>query len=475
MIGVVRILLTAIILVAMAALTVFSITAVGFFDPSDAGGIFWCTAGLWALYALALWSVRKVPARAAIVLVIAGSALLGGSALAGPPNTSTDSARYAWDGIVQLGGVSPYTHVPADDALAEFRTDWLFPATVDDADGHPQCEGPRVGRTLSIPSFVVTCTTINRPQVNTIYPPAAELYFAGVRATVPASVGYTPFQVAGALILIGVSIALVLALRRRGIDPRWAAIWAWSPFVATEAVTNSHVDALAALLLLIATLVLSRAGTGVRRVDLSRSVLGGISLGVAIAVKLVPVIGVPAILRRHPFSVSISAVLTFAALYVPYILSTGIAVIGFLPGYLSEEGYDDGSRFALLSIVAPGLGSLVLAAILLLVTALLVFRFTDQDSPWFGQVVMIGVTMLVVTPSYSWYALLMVPFVALTRRWEWMLVPLALTVQLLAPTLAVARISFAAAIVGILIVTVLRRRTGGLGGSPRPTANLSVT
>ncbi|MDF2442100.1 MAG: hypothetical protein JWR01_303, partial [Subtercola sp.] len=138
-------------------------------------------------------------------------------------------------------------------------------------------------------------------------------------------------------------------------------------------------------------------------------------------------------------------------------------------------GYDDGTRFALLSIVAPGLGSLVLAAILLLVTALLVFRFTDQNSPWLGQVVMIGVTMLVVTPSYSWYALLMVPFIALSRRWEWMLVPLALTVQLLVPTLAVARVSFALAIVGILVVLVLRRRRGGSGPARRPTVNLNVT
>ncbi|WP_170151932.1 glycosyltransferase 87 family protein [Subtercola boreus] len=470
-----RILLTAVILAAMAALTAFSVTAVGFFDPSDAGGILWCTIGLWALYGLALWSLQKVPARAVVVLVVAGSAVLGGSALAGPPNTSTDSARYAWDGIVQIGGTSPYSYTPADDALAEFRTDWLFPSPVTDADGRPQCEGPRVGRTLSVPSFDVICTTINRPQVNTIYPPAAELYFAGVRLTVPASVEYAPFQIAGALLLIGVTVALVLAMRRRGIDPRWAALWGWSPFVATEAVTNSHVDALAALLLLVATLLLSRAGPGRAFREVRRSVLGGISLGAAIAVKLVPVIGVPAILRRHPFSVTISALLTFAALYVPYILSTGIAVVGYLPGYLSEEGYDDGSRFALLSIVAPGLGALVLAAILLLVTALLVFRFTDPDAPWFGQVVMIGVTMLVVTPSYSWYALLLVPFIALSRRWEWMLVPLALTVQLLVPTLAVARVSFAIAIAGILVVLVLRRRGNGQLNGRSTASNLSAT
>ena len=198
---------------------------------------------------------------------------------------------------------------------------------------------------------------------------------------------------------------------------------------------------------------------------------GGVALGLSIGAKLVPVIGVPAILRRHPWSVSVAAIGTFVLLYIPYIASTGLAVIGYLPGYLSEEGYDDGTRFALLSMIAPGTGAIVLAGILLLVTALLVFRFTDSANPWLGQTVMIGVTMLVVTPSYSWYALLLVPFIALCRRWEWMLVPLALTAQLLVPTLAVARIAFAIAALGILLGLVLRRRRAGRSAE----ANLTVT
>ncbi|GGF17292.1 hypothetical protein GCM10011399_08800 [Subtercola lobariae] len=449
--------LTAVTLAAMVVLTILSVSTLGFFDPGDFGGILWYTVALWALFVLAALLVRRVPTRAAIVLIIAGSAVLSGAALAGPPSTSTDSARYAWDGIVQNGqaqqgpvdGVSPYTYVPADDALAPFRTSWLFPAAVNDSDGHPQCaESTRVERTVSLPSFVVICTTINRPQVHTIYPPGAELYFAGVRFFVPTSAAYWPFQVAGALLAVGTSVALVLAMLRRRINPRWAVLWAWSPFVATEAVTNSHVDALAALLLLLASLFVARGAE--RSARPLTTILGGVLLGLSIAVKLVPVIGVPALLRRHPLRVAIPAVLTFALLYVPYVLATGIAVIGFLPGYLAEEGYDDGSRFALLSVVLPGPASIVAAGILLLVTAVLVWRRTDPANPWLGQVVMIGSTMLIVTPHYSWYALLLVPFIALSRRWEWMAVPAALTAQLLVPTLDVSRVSFALAIIVVL-------------------------
>ncbi|MEA9985541.1 MULTISPECIES: glycosyltransferase 87 family protein [Subtercola] len=456
--GAIRVGVVALVLAAMAALTVLSVTTLGFFDPgaagegAGAGGIIGYTAALWALFGLAVWLLCRVPAKAAVALVLAGSAVLGASALAGPPNTSTDSARYAWDGIVQTEGISPYRYTPADDALAQFRTPWLFPPSVLDADGRPQCDGVRVERTISVPSFVVLCTTINRPQVHTIYPPAAEIYFFAVRSVVGSSAEYWPFQLTGLLICIAITLALVLALRRRGMNVRWAALWAWSPFVATEAITNSHVDALAALLALTATLLVSRGRRGT-----PTSFFGGVSLGVSIAVKLVPVIAAPALLRRQPWKVILGAVLTFVALYIPYILSTGIAVIGYLPGYLSEEGYDDGSRFALLSIVAPGTGALVLAALILLVTAVLVWRRTDPENPWLGQVVMIGVTLLVVTPHYSWYALLLVPFVALSGRWEWMAVPLALTAQLLVPTLAVARVSFALAIVVVLVGLLARR------------------
>lgn len=463
---------TAAVLLGMAALTVASITTLGFFDVNDAGGIVWYTAALWALFAVALLLVRRVPARAAVALVVAGSALLGGAAMTGPPNTSSDSARYALDGIVQNNGISPYAFIPADDALAQFRQPWLFHAPVIDSDGHPQCdESGRVSRTVTVPSFQVVCTDINRPQVHTIYPPAAELYFAGVRFAVPVTAEYWPFQLAGALLSLAVTLVLVVAMRRRRIDARWAALWAWSPFVATEAVTNSHVDVLAALLLLLATLfVAGRAGTRMpgSAMEPSRAsrgaasqatpshsssaatIVGGILLGLSIAVKLVPVIGAPALLRRNPLKVAIPAVLTFAALYVPYVAASGFGVIGFLPGYLAEEGYDDGSRFALISIVAPGTAAIVLSGILLLVTAVLVWRRTDPANPWLGQVVMIGTTLLIVTPHYSWYALLLVPFIALSRRWEWLAVPAAMTAQLLVPALAVARLSFAVAVVVVL-------------------------
>ena len=170
--------------------------------------------------------------------------------------------------------------------------------------------------------------------------------------------------------------------------------------------------------------------------------------------------------------VSTAAALTFALLYVPYVLATGIGVLGYLPGYLTEEGYEDGSRFALVSLIAPGSSAIVVAAILLAALAAITVWKTDPDRPWLGQLVMIGGTLLVLSPRYPWYALLLLPFIALSGRWEWLAIPLALTVRLLVPSLTVTRVSLAVALLLILVISVRRAGPGAFSrwraALPRP-------
>jgi len=436
---------------AMAGLTAYSVAALGYFDRTHPTALIACTIALWVIFALAILAIRSVPVRPAIAIILIGSALIGGAAMAGPPNTSTDSARYAWDGIVQNAGISPYRYVPVDDALGTLRPDWLFPTPLENADGTHRCLDPRADPTSSLPSGVPLCSALNRPKVPTIYPAAAEIFFAGVRLITGPAAEYWPLQLTGLVMSLAITAMLIVALRRRNLDPRWAALWGWSPIVATEAVTNSHIDILGTLLVLVATLLVSR---GLR-------FRGGIALGAAIAVKLIPVIAAPALLRRQPGKVIAASIVTFALLYIPYLITTGIAVLGYLPGYLSEEGYNDGSRFTLLTLFVPTTASLAVAAVLLLITAVLVWWKTNPDAPWLGQLVMIGTTLLIVSPRYPWYALLLVPFIALSGRWEWFAVPLALTVRLLIPNHMVSQVAIAIAIV--VIVALALHRTGPEG------------
>ena len=444
--------LTATLLLASATLTGISITAFPFYSSKTGNieALVPITAALWVLFGLSLFTLRRVPVRAAIVLIVAGSIAISGAALLGPPNTSTDSARYAWDGIVQKAGISPYRYVPSDPALTELRTDWLFPAPVIGADGQPECEGARIMSVEEPGTGDLVCTAINRATVPTIYPPTSEIAFFGIRLFADADEQYWPMQLAGFLLSIATTLVLLRTLVKLGRDPRWAAAWGWCPLVATEAVTNSHIDALAAFLLVIAVVL---AGSG-------RRWLAGIALGASIATKLIPAIATPALLRPRPWTVLIAAVGTFALLYVPYVIASGFGVLGYLPGYLTEEGYETGSRFILLSFLIPGIGATIVAAILIAITAAVVWWKSNPADPWLASLFMIGIVLLIVTPRYPWYALLLVPFIAMTGRWEWLLVPLALTERLLIPSVELARITVAIAIVIIIVISA--RRPGGI-------------
>ncbi|MGN7799555.1 glycosyltransferase 87 family protein [Leifsonia sp. 22587] len=473
-----RIAIVSVLLAALTALTAVATAGIGGFVPGAALalGIAAGAAGLIAGAAfLVLLSVRG---RAAIVLVLAGSAALGCAALAGPPNLSTDSARYAWDGIVQDAGISPYAYVPAADALDRYRVAWLFPAPVTDADGSQACEGRRIQRTTSVPGGGALCTALNRPHAPTIYPPVAEAYFAAVRAVVPVDARYGPLQVSGLLLSLGTTVLLVAGMRARGLDPRWAAVWGWSPFVAAEAVTNSHVDVLGVLLVVAATFAAAPAVTGRLGAVLAggvpgsrrRAVLVGVLVGLAAAAKFVPAIAAPALARRRPMTTALTAAVTFAVCYAPYVAVTGWGVIGYLPGYLDEEGYDSGSRFALLSPFLPGLWATAGAAVLILAALVLAWRTADPDAPWHAQVVSVGAVLLITSPSYPWYALVLIPFIALSRRWEWLAVPLALTAKTLVPAHPAGTLVVAAAALIVTTATLVRRRRRLAPRPPAPRA-----
>ncbi|MEV6408965.1 glycosyltransferase family 87 protein [Streptomyces bobili] len=439
-----RVAVTAALLAALAVTVVDTLRAGD--NVSDPGRLLAGYAVAWALFAAAAWTVRKVPARAATGLVLAGSAAVALAALATPPRTSNDMFRYAWDGRVQAAGISPYAHPPAAPELARLRDDWLFPT--EDA-----CEDWGVTRTDS-----GLCVRINRPTVPTIYPPVAEGWYFAVHAISPPDSRHKPLQVGGAVLAFGTTVALLAVLRRRG-DPRRAparaALWAWCPAVPFEAVNNAHIDTLGVLLTVLA---LGTATAGARR---------GALLGAAVAVKLLPVLMLPGALsgQRSPKRIArlLAAVLAAVALsYLPYVAASGAGVLGYLPGYLHEEGYEPGHvrRFALLRLLLPDAAAGVAVVVLLALTALYVWLRGDPARPWRGALLLTGTTLLLVSPSYPWYSLLVVALVALDGRWEWLTVTLAGTVLYLAgrllPGFSLQTWAYGAAALTVLLGACLR-------------------
>lgn len=413
-------------------------------------------ATAWALFAVAVMALRRVPRRAVVPLVLAGAVAVTATGLLAAPRTSTDAYRYAWDGRVQAAGVSPYDHAPADAELGGLREGWLFPDAT-------TCARP--DRELS-PLPGGGCTRINRPAVHTVYPPVAEGWFLLVHVLSPPDARHKALQVAGALVSLSVTGVLLAALRRRG-EPGRAAYWAWCPAVPVEAVNNAHVDALAVLLSVAALLAVAR-----------RPVTGGLLLGLAIAAKLLPAVLVPGALSgarrpRRALLVLAPTAAALALLYLPYVLLSRSSVLGYLAGYAQEEGYEDaaaGSRYALLRVVLPDGWALPAALLGVAAVSAAVCWFGDPERPWRGALLTTGTAFLLMTPGYSWYALLLVALVALDGGWEWLGVAVAGAVAYLAgPVTGVAGVTAAYGVAALGVVCARGWRPGPRARVPKDT------
>jgi hypothetical protein len=349
-----------------------------------------------------------VPRRTSVVLILLGGIAIQLAALSAPPRESDDLYRYIWDGRVQAAGIDPYAYVPAARQLTGLRDELLWHRGAD------HCLSPSFVTEHAAADLAAGCTAINRPSVPTIYPPVAEAYFLAVHYEPSGSSSTKPIQATTALVAVLTTVLLLFGLGRLGRDVRMAALWSWCPTVALEAGNSAHVDVVAVGITAAALLVLSAART--RR----RTVLGGVLLGLAIATKVTPVLTVPAVLRRRWLTVVISAVSAFTVVYVPHVLAVGDKVIGFLPGYLQQEGYDNGTRFGIIGLFLTGKLALAVAVLMLAAAAVAVLEFSDPDRPWQGAVVMTAAALAVTTPRYQWYALLLVMLVALDGKPEWL-------------------------------------------------------
>ena len=189
------------------------------------------------------------------------------------PTLSDDIYRYVWDGRVQLHGVHPFEFPPDAPELTELRDDnW---------------------------------ERINHREVPTIYPPFAQLLFAALSGM---GAGVYGFKAAMAIADMLVVVLLVGLLRRRGLGEHRALWYAWNPLAVLESAGSGHLEAVGVLWLILAVTALHG----------KRLALSGAALATAIQTKLVPLIALPALLRRFRIPGAIGLLLTLALLTLPY-------------------------------------------------------------------------------------------------------------------------------------------------------------
>jgi hypothetical protein len=362
----------------------------------------------WIAFLTAAFLLRKVPVRLAAALILLGGIGIQIAAVSAPPRQSDDVYRYVWDGRVQAAGIDSYAYVPGAAQLDSLRDSFLWHRGAD------HCLLGSFVSSHASADLVPGCTLINRPSVPTIYPPVGEAYFLAVHYEPAGDSSTTPIQATTAFVAVLTTVLLLFGLGRLGRDVRMAALWSWCPTVALEAGNSAHVDVVAVGIAAAALLVLATA-----RSRLSTA-LGGALLGLAIATKVTPALVVPAVLRRRWMTVVVSASSAFLVVYVPHVLAVGSKVVGFLPGYLQQEGYENGTRFGIIGLVLTGKLALAMAVLILAAAAFAVLQFSDPDRPWQGAVFMTAAALAVTTPRYQWYALLLVMLVALDGRPEWL-------------------------------------------------------
>ena len=400
--------------------------------------------GAWsALWALGVACALRLAVRVALPTVLVGALVLRLAALSGPPALSDDLFRYSWDGRVQAAGTNPYRHPPVSGALAGLREPWLWP----DAAGCDRLDRPPA------------CTRINRANVRTIYPPLAQAWFAGVYRLAGIDARHKAWQVAGLATDMGVVALLPLVLAAWGRDRRWTALYALSPFPAVEVVNNGHVDGLAVLFVVLVLLLAARRRAG----------CAGALLGAAVLVKLYPAVllaglASSAVRRSSALLRAGAAALAVVAIgYLPHVVTVGARVLGYLPGYLQEEQYDEGGRYllaGLLGLPAGVTAAVAAAGVLAVVTWVLVRRPPAPRA--FAAV--LGAALLAATPVQPWYAvaLLAVATVAVEPRWALVTAagyPYFFAVILDAPhTVAIGRVSYGIALVGVAALTWARSR-----------------
>lgn len=287
------------------------------------------------------------------------------------PHFTDDIYRYLWDGWVQIHGTNPYVHAPAAPELAGLRTAWH--------------------------------EAINHPEVRTIYPPAAQVVFAGLAAIHPS---VWLFKAAWVAADLGVAGVIGRLAERAGGDGRLPLLlYLWSPLLLLEVAWSGHLEPLGLLPMLAAV---AAAGAS-----------GGAWLALSAGVKFAPAAALPAIWRRRGVRAALAFAVPALLLVVPYAVGAGPRMLDGLGEYASRWSFNPGPH-RLLAALAGGADAARWAggAAVASVAGWAAWR------RWpLGRTLLwtIGAGLLVSPTLHPWYVLWVLPFAALRGVRGWIL------------------------------------------------------
>jgi alpha-1,6-mannosyltransferase len=280
-----------------------------------------------------------------------------------PSAAGEDIHRYVWDGRLQRLGYNPYVVVPSD----------------------PAVKGLHTSETRNMSS----------PDLPSPYPPGAQLFFRGVT-----SIRESTFAMRTAFVICDFAIAFVLLdmLRLNRQGGHLVLAYAWNPLLALEVAGSGHIDILGALLLLVSLAALGRRWR----------TTAAVGLGLAISIKLLPVVLLPLYWKRIRIRDAALAAIVVGLLYMPF-LRHGHLSTGSLGTYVQSFRFN-GPVFAMLDHVAP---PRLLAGLAVLVGLVIATWIRGAAPEWSAEVVAwpMAASLLFSPVVFPWYLLWLVPFV----------------------------------------------------------------
>ncbi|MBL4578766.1 MAG: DUF2029 domain-containing protein [Flavobacteriales bacterium] len=215
------------------------------------------------------------------------SILFRGSLLFSIPALSDDFYRFFWDGTLYANGLNPYLIHPGEYIRGEVLVEHITPSLFE---------------------------KLNSPNYFTVYPPVCQYLFA-LASVIGRNISESVLVMKGFILLaeIGSIFLIIKLLRLFKMQQKNVLIYALNPLVIMELSGNLHFEAVMIFFFLLAVYFLKT-----RQIALSAT-----TLSMAVAVKLLPLIFLPFLLRRLKFqqiiTYSMVIAIVLGMLFYPFI------------------------------------------------------------------------------------------------------------------------------------------------------------
>ena len=203
----------------------------------------YAVGGVWL--GLFLWRMHRgtlrVPTRAGWACILAGAAVFRLTLLPLAGATSSDAARYRWEGLIQTAGFNPYVLAPNAPELA----------------GMARMHAP-------------LHRAVNHPSIASIYPPLPQLLFRANAALLGGSLMGWKFILLFFDVLLVASLWMILG--RRNVAATGIIAVLWCPLLLIESYEGAHLDLIGIALLTAAVAAMDRGRWFVAAVSVGLSV-----------------------------------------------------------------------------------------------------------------------------------------------------------------------------------------------------------